>query len=74
MAKSLDVRAVLIDMDGTAVDSNEIVEQSWAEVAAEFGLDLDVPLDAAWGKNVAVYPLRRARLQDETELRALLTK
>ncbi len=50
MAKSLDVRAVLIDMDGTAVDSNEIVEQSWAEVAAEFGLDLDVVLAFSHGR------------------------
>lgn len=39
-----------------------------------FGLDLDVPLDAAWGKNVAIYPLRRARLQNETELRALSSR
>ena len=39
-----------------------------------FGLDLDVPLDAAWGKTVAVYPLRRARLQNETELRALSSR
>ena len=39
-----------------------------------FGLDLDVPLDATWGKNVAVYPLRQARLQNETELRALSSR
>lgn len=38
------------------------------------GLDLDVPLDAAWGKNIAVYPLRQARLQNETELRALSSR
>ena len=38
------------------------------------GLDLDIPLAAAWGKNVAVYPLRRARLQNETELRALSSR
>lgn len=38
------------------------------------GLDLDVPLDADWPKGTAVYPLRRARLQNETELRALSSR
>lgn len=38
------------------------------------GLDLALPLDGPWGKNVAVYPLRQARLQNETELRALSSR
>lgn len=38
------------------------------------GLDLDVPLDAAWPKGTAVYPLRQARLQNETELNALSSR
>lgn len=38
------------------------------------GLDLDVPLDADWPKGTAIYPLRQARLQNETELRALSSR
>lgn len=50
MTFGADVRAVLIDMDGTAVDSNAIVEQSWAEVAAEFDLDLNELLAFSHGR------------------------
>lgn len=40
----------------------------------EDGLDLDVPLEAAWPKGTVVYPLRHARLQNETELNALSSR
>lgn len=50
MAQSIEVRGVLIDMDGTAVDSNAIVEQSWAEFAEEFGLDLETVLAFSHGR------------------------
>lgn len=50
MTSSLEMRGVLIDMDGTAVDSNAIVEQSWAEVAQEFGLDLETLLAFSHGR------------------------
>lgn len=50
MVSSLKVRAVLIDMDGTAVDSNAIVEQSWAEFAQEFGFDLGTVLAFSHGR------------------------
>lgn len=40
LPNSVLVRGVLVDMDGTSVDSNPIVEASWAAVAEEFGLDL----------------------------------
>jgi hypothetical protein len=38
------------------------------------GLDLDVPLDGDWTKGTSIYPLRQARLQNETELNALSSR
>lgn len=38
------------------------------------GLDLDVPLDADWAKGCAIYPLRRARLPQATDMRALSSR
>lgn len=35
------VHAVLLDMDGTLVDSDAAVERAWREWAGEYGVDLD---------------------------------
>lgn len=44
-----DVDAVLLDMDGTLVDSDAAVERSWERWAAEYGMDLDAVLAVAHG-------------------------
>ena len=36
----VEVRAVLFDMDGTLVDSTEVVELLWARFADRYGVDL----------------------------------
>src|ERR1700753_2176876 len=36
---SLDARAVLLDMDGTLVNSDAVVERTWRRWAARYGLD-----------------------------------
>jgi len=40
VATSLTARAVIFDMDGTLVDSTGVVEQVWAEFAADYHLDI----------------------------------
>ncbi|WAH99265.1 HAD-IA family hydrolase [Arthrobacter sp. MMS18-M83] len=47
--KTLTVRAVLFDMDGTLVDSTAIVEQVWSEFAGRYGLDIDEILRTSHG-------------------------
>ncbi|MEZ2390415.1 HAD-IA family hydrolase [bacterium RCC_150] len=47
--KTLTVRAVLFDMDGTLVDSTAIVEQVWGEFAGRYGLDIDEILRVSHG-------------------------
>ena len=42
--------AVLFDMDGTLVDSREIVERTWLRWAAEHGLSADAVLAVAHGR------------------------
>jgi mannitol-1-/sugar-/sorbitol-6-phosphatase len=42
--------AVLFDMDGTLVDSRELVERMWLEWAAEHGLSADAVLAVAHGR------------------------
>jgi mannitol-1-/sugar-/sorbitol-6-phosphatase len=42
--------AVLLDMDGTLVDSTAVVEQMWREFAARFGLDADEVIGHAHGR------------------------
>ncbi|GAA3932198.1 hypothetical protein GCM10023085_11900 [Actinomadura viridis] len=44
------VRAVLLDMDGTLVDSDAAVERAWVRWAAEHGLDAATVLDGAHGR------------------------
>lgn len=45
-----DVDAVLLDMDGTLVDSDAAVERSWEQWAAEFDMDLAEVLAVAHGR------------------------
>jgi sugar-phosphatase len=47
--KTLTVRAVLFDMDGTLVDSTTIVEQVWSEFAGRYGLDIEEILRTSHG-------------------------
>ena len=47
---ALDVRAVLFDMDGTLVDSTEVVELLWGRFAARYGIEEDVLLAYAHGR------------------------
>lgn len=49
-AISFDCDAVLFDMDGTIVDSREIVERMWTLWAAEHGLSVDAVLAVAHGR------------------------
>ncbi len=43
------VRAVLLDMDGTLVDSDAAVERAWRRWAAEYAVDADAVLAVAHG-------------------------
>ena len=47
--KTLTVRAVLFDMDGTLVDSTAIVEEVWSEFAGRYGLDIEEILRTSHG-------------------------
>ena len=46
----LRARAVLFDMDGTLVDSNEVVEAMWTEFAHALGVDAAEVIDFAHGR------------------------
>jgi HAD superfamily hydrolase (TIGR01509 family) len=56
--RTLDVDAVLLDMDGTLVDSDAAVERAWRAWAAEHGAEPEAVLEAAHG-NPARDTLRR---------------
>ncbi len=45
----LSARALLFDMDGTLVDSGDVVEAAWRRMAARFELDAEVLLPAVQG-------------------------
>lgn len=47
---AVEVRAVLFDMDGTLVDSTEVVELLWARFADRYGVDLVTLLAHAHGR------------------------
>lgn len=47
---TVDVRAVLFDMDGTLVDSTEVVELLWARFADRYGVDPAALLRYAHGR------------------------
>ncbi|MGB4136860.1 MAG: HAD-IA family hydrolase [Microbacterium sp.] len=50
MMTSFSARAVLLDMDGTLVDSTEVVERLWLEWAAPHGLDPVRVLEVVHGR------------------------
>lgn len=50
MTTTLTARAVLLDMDGTLVDSTAVVERLWWEWAAPHGLDRDTVLHVIHGR------------------------
>lgn len=50
MTTTLRTRAVLLDMDGTLVDSTAVVERLWLEWAQPHGLDRDTVLDVVHGR------------------------
>lgn len=50
MTISLTARAVLLDMDGTLVDSTAVVERLWLEWAQPHGLDRDTVLTTVHGR------------------------
>jgi sugar-phosphatase len=54
------VRAVLLDMDGTLVDSDAAVERAWTTWAGEYGADLGTILATAHG-SPAPATVRRVR-------------
>ncbi|MFG2817802.1 HAD-IA family hydrolase [Kitasatospora sp. NPDC048365] len=47
---ALTVRALLLDMDGTLVNSDAVVERVWRRWAARHGLDADTVLHVAHGR------------------------
>lgn len=49
-AVTIRARAVLLDMDGTLVDSTAAVERIWLEWAREHGLDRDTVLSVVHGR------------------------
>jgi sugar-phosphatase len=49
-AVTIRARAVLLDMDGTLVDSTAAVERIWLEWAAEHGLDRETVLSVVHGR------------------------
>lgn len=53
MSESLEIRAVLVDMDGTVVDSHASVELYWSVVAQRYGLDVDEILAYCHGRPAA---------------------
>jgi sugar-phosphatase len=52
MTTTIDCRAILFDMDGTLVDSTEVVELVWARFAERFGLDLAEILKTSHGRRM----------------------
>ncbi|MHC5906815.1 HAD-IA family hydrolase [Streptomyces sp. S6] len=46
----MPARALLLDMDGTLVDSHAVVERIWRRWAKEHGLDGDAALDVVHGR------------------------
>ena len=50
MPRILTARAVLLDMDGTLVDSTSVVERLWLEWAAEHDIDAGAVLDVIHGR------------------------
>jgi sugar-phosphatase len=51
-ATTLTCRAILFDMDGTLVDSTEVVESVWERFADRFGLDVREILKTSHGRRM----------------------
>lgn len=73
---SITIRGLLLDMDGTLVNSDAVVARTWRGWAAENGLDPDEVLRVAHGRQghatmAALLP-ERSMEQNLTENRALL--
>lgn len=45
----IEVDTVLFDMDGTLIDSTPAVNQTWAEFAHQYNLDLDYVMERCHG-------------------------
>ena len=50
MTESLTARALLLDMDGTLVDSTPVVNRIWSDWALAHGVDVDAVVRAAHGR------------------------
>lgn len=77
-APQLTVRALLLDMDGTLVDSDAVVTRVWRGWAAEQGLDPDHVLSVAHGRQghltMATLLPDRPMEQNHAENRVLLAR
>lgn len=60
------IDAVLLDMDGTLVDSDAAVERAWAAWAAEYSVDAAAVLALAYGTS-AVHTIRRLLPDADTD-------
>ena len=74
--RSLTARALLLDMDGTLVNSDAVLERCWRRWAAEQGLDADHVLAHAHGRQAhatmaVLLPERPAALNHEDNRRML---
>ncbi|WP_405803340.1 HAD-IA family hydrolase [Streptomyces sp. NBC_01187] len=75
---SITVRGLLLDMDGTLVNSDAVVARIWRDWAAEQGLDPDEVLRVAHGRQghltMAMVLPERSTEQNLADNRALLAK
>jgi HAD superfamily hydrolase (TIGR01509 family) len=66
-----DVQAVLLDMDGTLVDSDAAVERAWRGWAIEYGVEVAAVLAIAQGRSAAAtVALMAPDLDDRAQRRA----
>jgi len=70
MPTTLNVRALLLDMDGTLVDSTAVVEGTWTRFAQRHGLDSTHVLASAHGRRteetVRLFVPKGVNIADET--------